>query len=728
VNTIKKLRVILLAIVIIVAVVGCDEVQGEQRKSKIDKRTYQMSFSLTDDERAYIESRPVIPFVAESDNYPISFFDVHNRQWYGIAHEVLQEIAELTGLTFVRVNEHNVEMPVLLRMLERGEAALITELCNSVKRQGGFLWSSTSMTNDYFALVSKTNFPYIAGHEVMEVRVGLVGNTIYEDIFRSIFPEHKNVVVYDNFDDLLASLERGDVNLMVSSTRRLVSLIYFYGMTEYKVNYMFNERVASRFGFNTNEEMLLDIIDKAFEFIDIEAIALPWEYTRTGYGEYSLRAKIRNLLSMIAILASFILLLLFLLFLKKLEEKRLGILVKQRTNELEELNEMYISASKAKSDFLSNMSHEIRTPLNAIVGMLSIGKNANETERKDYCFNKIEDASKQLLGVVNDVLDVAKIEAGKFELSLITFNFADMLTKIAEVMQHRADEKRQEYNVKIDEKIPKRLIGDDQRFTKVLTNLIGNAMKFTPEEGSISIKAKLVKEDENSCTIEVSVTDTGIGLSPEQQARVFDSFVQAEQSTTRNFGGTGLGLTISKNIIEMMKGRIWVESQLGKGAKFSFSVELAKTDEKDMTYVPELSCQENMKFDFEGFCVLLVEDMEVNREIFLSVLEHTKLKIDCAENGVQAVEMFKASPEKYDLILMDIQMPVMSGYEATRIIRKLGTQRAKEIPIIAMTANVFREDVEKYLACGMNCHIGKPIDIENVMHKLQKHLQSAKKY
>ena len=243
-----------------------------------------------------------------------------------------------------------------------------------------------------------------------------------------------------------------------------------------------------------------------------------------------------------------------------------GIVVLAHDNtEMHEANVRAEAAAQAKSNFLANMSHEIRTPLNAIIGMTGIGKYAANIDRKDYCFGKIEDASNHLLGVINDVLDMSKIESGKFELSLTEFNFDKMLQRVVSVATFRVDEKFQKIKYFVEDGVPEVMVGDDQRFAQVITNLLFNAVKFTPDGGSIAMSTKLLNEEDGMCTIQVSVSDTGIGVSPEQQDRLFTSFQQAENSTSRKFGGTGLGLAISKSIVEMMGGSMWVESELGKG-------------------------------------------------------------------------------------------------------------------------------------------------------------------
>jgi len=384
------------------------------------------------------------------------------------------------------------------------------------------------------------------------------------------------------------------------------------------------------------------------------------------------------------------------------------------------------SASEAKSRFIANMSHEMRTPLNAITGMTAIGKNAKDMERKDYALDKIKDASTHLLGVINDVLDMSKIEANMLEMSPVEFNFEKMLQNTAAVINFRVDEKNQKLTIHIDSKIPKTLIADDQRLAQVITNLLSNAVKFTPEKGSIVLEAHCIGEEKDIYTIQISVTDNGIGISSEQQKRLFMSFQQAESSTTRKYGGTGLGLAISKSIVELMGGKIWVISEPEKGSVFSFTIMAKRGKTNEIVNNVDNRQAEETQTDinglFTGRRILLVEDVEINREVVLALLEPTQLEIDCAENGADAVRMFSEAPDRYELIFMDVQMPEMDGFEATRRIRSLDVTKGKTVPIVAMTANAFREDIEECLAAGMDDHIGKPIDFENVIEKLRTYL------
>jgi signal transduction histidine kinase/CheY-like chemotaxis protein len=395
------------------------------------------------------------------------------------------------------------------------------------------------------------------------------------------------------------------------------------------------------------------------------------------------------------------------------------------SGQLETAFEQANAANKAKSDFLSNMSHEMRTPMNVIIGMAAIGKKAGELTEKDHALNKIEDASSHLLGVINDVLDMAKIEANKLELVPVEYNFKKMLQKVIAVTGFRMDEKQQRLTVDVDDGIPRFVVGDDQRLAQVLTNLLANSAKFTPEEGAIRLDVSLVKEADGICEVRVEIADNGIGISAEQKDRLFSAFEQADSGITRQYGGTGLGLVIAKRIVELMGGRIWFESELGLGTRFIFTVNVSRGSRSE-------DANENSDLDkpssvaegcrFEGKRLLLAEDMEINREILIALLQDTGLIIDCAKNGREALEMIKAAPEKYHIVFMDMQMPVMDGLESTRCIRALPGHRREHLPIIAMTANVFKSDIEHCLEAGMDGHLGKPIDLDNVLEKLRQFL------
>jgi len=398
--------------------------------------------------------------------------------------------------------------------------------------------------------------------------------------------------------------------------------------------------------------------------------------------------------------------------------------------EIMEAKERTEQASRAKSNFLANMSHEIRTPLNAIIGMTNIAKESNSPERKDYCLNKVETASVHLLGIINDILDMSKIEEDKFELSYTEFDFSAMINRVVSIFEFRLGEKKQKLDVYQDSSVPPAIITDEQRLAQVITNLISNSVKFTPEGGNITLSIRRQEEplpqDDKFCTLEINVTDTGIGIPVEQQSKLFNSFVQVDSSIARKFGGTGLGLAISKKIVELMQGKIQIKSEENKGASFTFTIR-AEIPEKPVpsAEIPAAEPVSEQLSDYHGKRILLAEDIEINREIVITVMEPLGIKITEAENGKQAYDLFCADPGGFDLIFMDIHMPGIDGYEASKLIRAFEAEhpeRQNKVPIVAMTANVFKEDIEHCLAAGMNDHIGKPLAFDALMIILKKYL------
>ncbi len=384
------------------------------------------------------------------------------------------------------------------------------------------------------------------------------------------------------------------------------------------------------------------------------------------------------------------------------------------------------SATRAKSTFLANMSHEIRTPLNAIIGMTKIGISAGTTERAVYCLEKIDTASRQLLGLINDILDISKIEANKLELAESVYNLGRMIDTIAGVIVVKAEEKDIALDVRMDDRLPQYVRGDEMRLSQVIMNLLSNAVKFTPEGGRVRLEVwRASPVNEEDCEIGVAVTDTGIGISPEQKGKLFLAFEQADGSIARKYGGTGLGLAISKQIVELMGGRIGVEDgDDGVGSRFFFTVKAGYlTGCPKAPSEPEGRVEIGTGRTYAGRTLMLVEDIEINREIVVTLLEDTKIDIVCEENGQEALAAFAAAPGKYDMILMDLQMPVMDGLEATRRIRALDVPQSRSVPIVAMTANAFAEDVAACREAGMVDHIGKPVDVDVLLGKLAKYLR-----
>lgn len=375
------------------------------------------------------------------------------------------------------------------------------------------------------------------------------------------------------------------------------------------------------------------------------------------------------------------------------------------------------AATKAKSEFLARMSHEIRTPMNGIIGMTYLAMRDSSDEKQTKYLKRIDNAAKTLLGVTNDILDFSKMEAGKLHLSLSTFRLSTLLESVYDLLSVKSQEKNIRLDFKVDEGVPDVLEGDPLRISQICINICSNALKFTAE-GSVRLRVSLQSQTVEGVLLLFHISDTGIGISKKNQDNIFESFSQADGSTTRQYGGTGLGLAISKNLVELMGGSIWLESEIGRGSDFYFTVQLKPGLEKNL---------EDERGEWERAAetpslpkmnVLLAEDNEINQEIAKGILGGMGVSVVVAGNGEEAVKLWQK--ENFDLILMDIQMPVMDGFGATRKIRESGGPRAASVPIIAMTANAMAGDREKSLAAGMSDHITKPLDVQELRETLRK--------
>jgi signal transduction histidine kinase/ActR/RegA family two-component response regulator len=375
-------------------------------------------------------------------------------------------------------------------------------------------------------------------------------------------------------------------------------------------------------------------------------------------------------------------------------------------------------ANSAKSLFLANMSHEVRTPMNTIMGMIDLTLDMPlDQEQKDN-LSVAKDAADNLLGLLNDILDLSRVEAGKITLENIEFNLPNVSRSVIKGLSVLARNRGLDLDLKIDPNVPEMLEGDPVRLRQVFINLINNAIKFT-HKGTIVTGVKVSNITDKEATLLFSIQDQGIGIPKDKHGLIFDVFTQADDSTTRRFGGTGLGLAICKRLVEMMGGRIWVESEVAKGSTFYFTANFKLAQAKKVSLSDERSESDVEKIiqqELKNLYILLAEDNLVNQKITIRMLEKQGWKVDTVENGQEVIE--KNNTHEYDVILMDAQMPVLDGLETTKIIRKNEEKTGRHIPIIALTARAMQEDRKRCIDCGMDGYVAKPIDRKKLFEEI----------
>ena len=678
-----------------------------------------VNIQLSDRDLEYVNERKTITVAVPENWYPLYCKETPLKNHTGIMADVLDENKSNTGLRFSYVYAKNYADAI--RLIQQGDADILGFFLgdeNDAAQLGLALSASYVSANNIIVRNKACSYP----------APGLVGALVESQRFPSGISAEK-IRSYPGIKEALAAVNSGEADFIYGLSSKMEQDISRYHFTNLAPVTLVNDQSAISFALPTPVDPdLLTVLNKAINNLSESerTVIRNRNLESIGVNEFSLTDFIYANPLQFMFIVMFVLSVLFTALLLAIGARMKATVIQGNLKRAE-------AANLAKSEFLSRMSHEIRTPMNGIVGMSTIAmQNIDNTDKIKDCLEKVIMSSKHLLALINDVLDMSKIESGKVELRHESFNFRAFLQDFENLYGEQAKSKGISYETILASDLEVQIIGDSLRLNQVLSNLLSNALKFTPAKGMIKLRVSKTGEDQENVYLRFEVIDTGCGIAEENYDKIFESFEQENVDVTYKYGGTGLGLSIVKRFTGLMGGGIHVTSVQGSGSTFTVDLPFGKIKESGKpTRFSDINGRNDLAkdcyavdYDFKGKRILLVEDNELNREIAEELIGVTGASVESAEDGVQAVEMFKESAEGYyDLILMDVQMPHMDGYEATRCIRALGRSDAQKVPIFAMTANAFAEDVQKSREAGMNAHISKPLDIRAVYKQMNRYLQ-----
>lgn len=690
---------------------------AERYAANFPARLVNVQFSDRDLE--YVKKRKTITVAVPENWYPFYCKETSQKNHVGIMVDVLDKIKDFTGLDFSYVYAKNYSDAV--HLVQRGKADILGFFLgdeNDAAQLGLALSASYVSANNIIVRNKACSYP----------APGLVGALVESQRFPSGISAEK-IRSYPGIKEALAAVNSGEVDFIYGLSSKMEQDVLRYHFTNLAPVTLVNDQSAISFALPTPVDPdLLTVLNKAINNLSESerTVIRNRNLESIGVNEFSLTDFIYANPLQFMFIVMFVLSVLFTALLLAIGARMKATVIQGNLKRAE-------AANLAKSEFLSRMSHEIRTPMNGIVGMSTIAmQNIDNTDKIKDCLEKVIMSSKHLLALINDVLDMSKIESGKVELRHESFNFRAFLQDFENLYGEQAKSKGISYETILASDLEVQIIGDSLRLNQVLSNLLSNALKFTPAKGMIKLRVSKTGEDQENVYLRFEVIDTGCGIAEENYDKIFESFEQENVDVTYKYGGTGLGLSIVKRFTGLMGGGIHVTSVQGSGSTFTVDLPFGKIKESGKpTRFSDINGRNDLAkdcyavdYDFKGKRILLVEDNELNREIAEELIGVTGASVESAEDGVQAVEMFKESAEGYyDLILMDVQMPHMDGYEATRCIRALGRSDAQKVPIFAMTANAFAEDVQKSREAGMNAHISKPLNIRAVYKQMNRYLQ-----
>ncbi|MDR2072300.1 MAG: transporter substrate-binding domain-containing protein [Spirochaetaceae bacterium] len=710
-----------------------------------DFLSYRFFSSLTEAERSYVDAhseKEPVPLLMEADNYPIAFYNPTEQKWQGIAWDILEQISAISGLQFRVINSTEFAWAEAMRSLEQGKGAMTTELIWTRGRDGRFLWGE-GYVDDNYALISRVEQQDIEINDVPSFRVGFARNTAYMETFKKLFPRQPSSMEYPSTKLALAALERGDIDFLMGTKNMVLSFTNYLEKPGFKANLIFDIKLTSSFGFNRTEKILWSVIGKAQGLVNTASIVHRWQSKVFDYRDAVIRFR-QPYLILLSVLFGIVIVLLTAL-LRKFNESRqkLEVMVRERTRELEIQKNAAQTAYRVKNHFLANMSHELRTPLNAIIGLsqaeLERGheqsppqkpalpeRPADEvwtirSESQDN-LKAINHSGVILLNIVNDLLDISSLESGEITLTFADYSLPALAAAASDAARLFIGKKRIEFCLEADENLPLKLRGDKQRVAQIVHNLLSNAAKFSAQ-GCMVLRVGCEKPDQatDRLLLVFEVRDTGIGLEAGQVEKLFTDYGQADTSAGRRTGGIGMGLLIVKKLVDMMDGNLTVTSEFGRGSVFTVKIPQGIADPAPWgrDVVEQLRAAAWTGALKEKPClsyarVLVVDDVPINHAVVRGIMQPYRMTIDAVSSGQEAVDRIAREEVSYDAVFMDHMMPGMNGLEAAIRIRGLGTEYAKNIPIIALTANALPENEELFLKNGFNAFMTKPINADTL--------------
>jgi signal transduction histidine kinase/CheY-like chemotaxis protein/HPt (histidine-containing phosphotransfer) domain-containing protein len=704
------------------------------RQGRQEYLRHKFLLKLTPEERGYVHEHsryglnmPILMGM-EYDRYPIAFYNEKEQEWQGCSRDILEAIRDLSGLNFVHAFQRPVLWTEMLRMLENGELALISELARTPEREGRFLWPEKPFMTDNYALISRADYPDVGLSDVRDISVGLSEGTAYTALFRQWFPEHRHTKEYSDILQPLFALERGEVDLVMGTQNQLLGMTHYMERPYFKINIAFKKKYESRFGLEKSEAILCSIIDKSMLLIDSEEIAERWKRKVFDYRSAVARERMPYLIAGLILFLCLIILLSVMFLESRKTGRQLEAAVEERTRALQQQTNIAEQAARAKSDFIARTSHEIRTPMNAIIGLSEVALREHSTTPKALeCIMGIKVAGASLLGIINDLLDFSRIESGNLPLRPAPYETSSLLNDTLAIIRVRMAETPLELILDISPDLPSRMIGDAGRVRQILLNLLSNAVKYT-KKGFVKFSASGEPVSGDTTRLTFLVEDSGIGIKSEDLPKLFGEFIRVDEKRNSGIEGTGLGLVITRNLCRIMGGDTTVWSEYGTGSVFTATLMQTVADGKpmgDMAHV-EVTRTETQSITFTApeAEVLVVDDFPSNLLVAEGLLAPYGMRIFTCANGCEAVAWVRKRP--FDLVLMDHMMPEMDGVEATHVIREMDEKYARTMPIVALTANAVAGMREMFLENGFNDFLSKPIETFKLDAVLRKWIPADK--